>query len=86
MQRNRACGRLRTHHRKFTIFVRHAFEIDEGLHTQLKAAKENPLIYEVSITDQDGMVLVSTDEGLPGKSLPRRTPLSQLCSAIFCTR
>ncbi len=64
-------------------FVRHAFEIDEGLHTQLKAAKENPLIYEVSITDQDGMVLVSTDEGLPGKSLPRRTPLSQLVQRNF---
>src|SRR3989441_4281432 len=64
-------------------FVRHAFEISDGLHTQLKAAKENPLIYEVSITDQDGMVLVSTDEGLPGKSLPRRTPLSQLVQRNF---
>src|SRR5882724_740469 len=64
-------------------FVRHAFEIDEGLHTQLKAAKDNLLIYEVSITDQDGMVLVSTDENLPGKSLPRRTPLSQLVQRNF---
>src|SRR6266853_1116697 len=50
-------------------FVRHAFEVNEGLRTQLKAAKENPLIYEVSITDLNGMVLVSTDESLPG---PRR--------------
>jgi type II secretory pathway pseudopilin PulG len=33
-------------------YVRHAFEISEGLKTQLKAAKENPLIYEVSIVDQ----------------------------------
>jgi len=41
-------------------YVRHAFEIDEGLHTLLKAAKLNPLIYEVSITDQDGMVMIST--------------------------
>ena len=64
-------------------FVRHAFEIDEGLHTQFKAAKENALIYEVSITDQDGMVLVSTDENLPGKFLPRRTPLSQLVQRNF---
>jgi PAS domain S-box-containing protein len=64
-------------------FVRHAFEIDEGLHTQLKAAKENALIYEVSITDQDGMVLVSTDENLPGKFLPRRSPLSQLVQRNF---
>jgi PAS domain S-box-containing protein len=64
-------------------FVRRAFKIDEGLHTQLKAAKENPLIYEVSITDQDGKVMVSTDENLPGKFLPRRTPLSQLVQRNF---
>jgi len=60
-------------------YVRHAFEISEGLRTQLRAAKENPLIYEVSITDSDGLVLASTDENLPGTFLPRRTPLvSQL--------
>jgi hypothetical protein len=64
-------------------FVRHAFEIDEGLHTQLKAAKENPLIYEVSITDQDGKVMVSTDENLPGQFLPKRIPLSQLVQRNF---
>jgi PAS domain S-box-containing protein len=64
-------------------FVRHAFEINEGLRTQLKAAKENPLIYEVSIVDHAGMVLISTDETLPGKFLPRRTPLSQLVQRNF---
>src|SRR6266849_813481 len=64
-------------------FVRHAFEISDGLRTQLKAAKENPLIYEVSITDLDGMVLASTDENLPGLFLPRRTPLSQLVQRNF---
>jgi PAS domain S-box-containing protein len=64
-------------------FVRHAFEIDEGLHTQLKAAKENPLIYEVSITDQDGKVMASTDENLAGRFLPKRIPLSQLVQRNF---
>ena len=64
-------------------YVRHAFEIDEGLHTQLKAAKDNPLIYEVSITDQDGMVMISTDENLPGQFLARRPPLSQLLQRNF---
>ena len=64
-------------------YVRRAFEINEGLHAQLKAAKDNPLIYEVSITDHDGMVLSSTDENLPGKYLPRRTPLSQLVQRNF---
>ena len=64
-------------------FVRHAFEVNEGLRTQLKAAKENPLIYEVSITDLNGIVLVSTDENMPGSLLPRRTALSQLVQRNF---
>src|ERR1700687_1193166 len=64
-------------------YVRHAFEIDEGLHAQLKAAKDTPSVYEVSITDSDGMVMVSTDEGLPGKLLLRRTRLSQLTQRAF---
>ena len=64
-------------------FVRHAFEVNDGLRTQLRAAKENPLIYEVSITDLNGMVLVSTDENLPGSFLSRRTALSQLVQRNF---
>jgi PAS domain S-box-containing protein len=64
-------------------YVRHAFEISEGLRTQLRAAKENPLIYEVSITDTDGLVLASSDENLPGTFLARRTPLSQLVGRNF---
>ena len=59
-------------------YVRHAFEISEGLRTQFVAAKKNPLIYEVSITDIDGLVLASSDASLPGSFLPRRTPISQL--------
>jgi PAS domain S-box-containing protein len=64
-------------------FVRHAFEVNDGLRTQLRAAKENPLIYEVSICDLNGMVLVSTDENLPGSFIPRRTALSQLVQRNF---
>jgi PAS domain S-box-containing protein len=64
-------------------YVRHAFEISEGLRTQLRAAKLNPLIYEVSITDTDGLVLASTDDDLPGSFLPRRTPISQLVDRNF---
>jgi PAS domain S-box-containing protein len=59
-------------------FVWEAFNINEALHAQLKAAKDTPSIYEVSITDAAGTVMVSTDESLPGKTLPRRLPLSQL--------
>lgn len=60
-------------------YVRKAFEISESLHAQLRSTKSAPaIIYEVSIVDRNGMVLVSTDESLPGTFLARRTPLSQL--------
>ena len=65
------------------VYARHAFEINEGLRTQLASAKENRLIYEVSITDTDGLVLASTDENLPGKVWPRRASLSQLAGRSF---
>jgi len=64
-------------------YVRRAFEINEGLHAQLKAAKGNSLIYEVSIADHDSMVLISTDENMPGRFVPRKTPLSQLVQRNF---
>jgi uncharacterized membrane protein affecting hemolysin expression len=64
-------------------YVRHAFEISEGLRTQFVAAMTNPLIYQVSITDTDGVVLASTDENLRGKFLPRRALLSQLAGRSF---
>lgn len=64
-------------------YVRHAFEINEGLRTQLIAAHSNPLIYEISVTDTDGMVLASTDQNLPGTILPRRASLSQLVGRSF---
>lgn len=59
-------------------YARHAFEIDEGLQTQFVAARENPLTYEVAITDTDGVVLASTEENHLGKFLPRKASLSQL--------
>jgi len=65
-------------------YVRHAFEISEGLQTQLKdAARENPLIYEVSITDTDGLVLASSDDTLLGRFQPRRASLSELIGRSF---
>lgn len=64
-------------------YVRLAFEKSEGLQTQFKGAKENPLIYEVSITDTNGMVLASSDPNLPGAFLVRRTAISQLETRSF---
>jgi PAS domain S-box-containing protein len=60
-------------------YVQKAFKASEGLRAQLKAAKvDTPAIYEVSITNNDGKVLISTDESLTGKFLARRTKISQL--------
>src|SRR5882757_4044700 len=64
-------------------YVWQAFKIDEGLRSQIRADKDTIYIYEVAITDRDGMVLISTDESTQGKFLPRRTPLSQLTQRGF---
>jgi PAS domain S-box-containing protein len=60
-------------------YVEKAFAMSEGLNAQLKTAKlDPPSIYEVSITNNDGKVLISTDESLRRKFLARRTNISQL--------
>src|SRR6202140_2124509 len=64
-------------------YVRRAFEINAGLQAQLEAAISSPSVYEVSITDDDGLVLISNDQSLPGKTQPRRPPLSQLVQSGF---
>jgi PAS domain S-box-containing protein len=65
-------------------YVKKAFKMSEGLRAQLKAAKvDTPSIYEVSITNDDGEVLISTDESLTGKFLARRKNISQLTRRGF---
>ncbi|MDP9338272.1 MAG: ATP-binding protein [Acidobacteriota bacterium] len=64
-------------------YVRRAFEINAGLQAQLEAAISSPSVYEVSITDDAGLVLISNDESLPGKTQSRRPPLSQLVQSGF---
>jgi PAS domain S-box-containing protein len=59
-------------------FVRKVFETSDALNTQLAAASGLPSIYEVSIVDRDGLVLVSSDPSEAGKVVPRRPPLSRL--------
>jgi PAS domain S-box-containing protein len=59
-------------------YVRRAFEMSDNLQAQLKATKGIRLIYEASITDHEGNVLVSSDESLQGKFLARRPPIAQL--------
>jgi PAS domain S-box-containing protein len=64
-------------------YVRRAFEINAGLQAQMEAAVSSPSVYEVSIADDSGLILISNDETLQGKTQPRRPPLSQLVQGKF---
>src|SRR5216683_2610239 len=64
-------------------YVRYALQSSEGLQAQLKAAIGSPAIYEVSIIDRDGIVLISSDKSQEGKLHLPRTPLSELMQRGF---
>jgi PAS domain S-box-containing protein len=59
-------------------YVREAFETSDVLNSRLSRAAEVPSIYDVSIVDRDGMVLVSSDPSEEGKIIIKRPPISQL--------
>lgn len=60
-------------------YVAYALGASQGLQAQLQAAIASPGIYEVSITDHDGKVLVAApDKSSVNKFALRRPPLSQL--------
>ncbi len=64
-------------------YVKQAFEVSEGLTSRLQSATDSPSVYEISIVDRDGFVLVSSDPSLPGKPAPRRPPFAQLVQSPF---
>jgi PAS domain S-box-containing protein len=65
-------------------YVRHAFEINDGLKSQLEAAIGFvPYIYEVSVTDKDGIALVSSDPNQAGNFVPHHTPIEQMVQRNF---
>src|SRR6266699_2911949 len=64
-------------------YVRYALQSSEGLQAQLKAAIGSPAIYEVSIIDRDGIVLVSSDKSEEGKFHLPRSPISELLQRGF---
>src|SRR5580704_6707967 len=64
-------------------YVAKAFEMSDGLTSRLQSATDSSSIYEVSIVDHDGVVLVSSDPTLQGKGEPRRAPLQQLVQSSF---
>jgi PAS domain S-box-containing protein len=60
-------------------YVRRVFETSDALNARLNSAVVLvPSIYEVSIVDQNGVVLVSSDPAAAGKLTPRRPALSRL--------
>jgi PAS domain S-box-containing protein len=64
-------------------YVAKAFEISDGLTSRLQSATDSSSIYEVSIVDHDGVVLVSSDPSLKGKVEPRRAPFQMLVQSSF---
>jgi PAS domain S-box-containing protein len=59
-------------------YIQTAFENGDELNGRLKAATDLPWVYEVSIVDDDGLVMASTDETLLGKYVHRRPSFDQL--------
>jgi PAS domain S-box-containing protein len=59
-------------------YVSYALGSSQGLQAELQTAVVASSIYEVSITDQDGRLLASTDKSQVGKFALRRLPISQL--------
>jgi PAS domain S-box-containing protein len=59
-------------------YVRNVFETSDALNSRISGAVALPSIYEVSIVDRDGIVLVSSDPAEQGKFLAKRPPLLRL--------
>ena len=65
-------------------YLQSAFDESASLQSSIDAELGySPLIYEVSISDQNGTVLISSDRSLRGKPVPVRTDLAQLVSSGF---
>lgn len=65
-------------------YVQKAFDESAPLASTIDAQMGySPLIYEVSISDLNGSVLVSSDKSLPGKQIPVRAGIDQLVSGSF---
>jgi PAS domain S-box-containing protein len=65
-------------------YVRRAFQTSEGLLAALQSPLgSNPWIYDVSIVDRDGRVLVSSDQKLVGSIAQTRPPFAQIDRSNF---
>jgi PAS domain S-box-containing protein len=65
-------------------YVRRTLELSTGWNSAvLGALSYSPSIYEITITDPSGNVLLSSDDSLADKPLPRRENLQSLVRASF---
>ncbi|MGC1382252.1 MAG: ATP-binding protein, partial [Candidatus Acidiferrales bacterium] len=65
-------------------YIRRTFDNSSTLNSVLESAiVYSPTIYEITITDKDGIVLVSTDAALRGQKVAMRPPISSLVRAKF---
>ncbi len=65
-------------------YVQNAFETSDALNAQLtRATADLYFIYEVSIVDKNGLVLVSSEPSEQGKIAPRRPQLSKLVQSTI---
>ncbi len=65
-------------------YVRLAFDHSAGLTSMIESSLGySPTIYEVTITDRDGVALVSSDASMPGRAPQKRPPLESFAAAGF---
>ena len=65
-------------------YAKKAFDESTQLSSSIDAQLDySPLIYEISISDEKGTVLVSSDKSLPGNQIPVREGIDQLVPKGF---
>jgi len=65
-------------------YVQKAFDNSATLNTLIESAVAySPTIYEITISDKDGIVLVSSDASLRGQKVAKRPPVNSLVSGRF---
>ena len=66
------------------VYVQRAFDNSSTLNSVMESAVGySPTIYEVTITDRDGVVLVSSDATLRGEKIPSRPSVTSLVRSGF---
>ncbi|MGD0304892.1 MAG: ATP-binding protein [Candidatus Acidiferrales bacterium] len=65
-------------------YIRRVLDNSSPLNSVMESAiVYSPTIYEITITDKDGIVLVSTDAAMRGQKVAMRPPISSLVRAKF---